>query len=337
VLARKAQVAIEAVLARPDPDRSVGGRAEAWYQSLIAALNARTMSVGRYGAYRRNLNEFVGWIGPEAAIEAIDSLKLEAWYAELSGRVAAGTTSPDYARNIFGATKMFISWLSGHGLLSLPGNLSNRRFKFGKGKLVTRADLFTAEEIRFVLSAAGPRLRLFLLLMLNAGMYQGDISDLGEDEVDWEGRTITRARSKTGGQVVRYRLWPETLALLKECRHAGNPVLNARGAPRVLLTTEGKPLTAYWLENGKERRYDTIQSLYSTLKREAGSQKPMKSLRKTAASELATHPSYKFYVQYYLGHSPRSVAEQHYLVPSDEEFFEALEWLRGRLGLSGNS
>ena len=61
--------------------------------------------------------------------------------------------------------------------------------------------------------------------------------------------------------------------------------------------------------------------------------KPFKLLRETSASLLADHRQYKFYVQYFLGHSPKTVADKHYVVPSDEEFFEALGWLRKQYGL----
>jgi hypothetical protein len=61
--------------------------------------------------------------------------------------------------------------------------------------------------------------------------------------------------------------------------------------------------------------------------------KPPKALRATAASNLAEHPSYKFCVQYYLGHPPRTVADKHYVRPTDTEFFEALLWLEEALGL----
>ncbi len=29
--------------------------------------------------------------------------------------------------------------------------------------------------------------------------------------------------------------------------------------------------------------------------------------------------------------SPRTVADRHYVIPSDKEFFESLDWLRGRV------
>ena len=64
------------------------------------------------------------------------------------------------------------------------------------------------------------RTKLYLLLMLNAGMYQADVSDLGADEVNWQAGTITRKRSKrwkaVGSMSVTYKLWPETVELLRE-------------------------------------------------------------------------------------------------------------------------
>lgn len=57
----------------------------------------------------------------------------------------------------------------------------------------------------------------------------------------------------------------------------------------------------------------------------------IKHLRKTSASVLAQHSQYKFYVLYFLADSPKGMADKHYVVPSDVEFFEALDWLRGQL------
>ena len=42
-------------------------------------------------------------------------------------------------------------------------------------------------------------------------------------------------------------------------------------------------------------------------------------------------PQYKFYANHFLADSPRTVADRHYVVPSEVEFFMALDWLRGQL------
>lgn len=161
--------------------------------------------------------------------------------------------------------------------------------------------------------------------MLNCGMYQNDIAELRGEEVDWKKGTITRARSKTRerhGPVVTYKLWPETFALLKKQRAKGE---------RLLTTDEGKPLVRFWLEDGKMRRYDVIQSAWTRLAEKLKMDKirlGMKHLRKTSATLLGQHPQYKFFANHFLADSPRTVADRHYVVPSDAEFFLALDWLR---------
>jgi hypothetical protein len=124
---------------------------------------------------------------------------------------------------------------------------------------------------------------------------------------------------------VTYKLWPETLSLLRKHRAKGE---------LALTTDEGKPLVRFWLEDGKMRRYDIVQSAWTRLADKMGLEKirlGMKHLRKTSASLLGQHPQFKFYANHFLADSPRTVADRHYVVPSDVEFFMALDWLRGQL------
>jgi len=62
------------------------------------------------------------------------------------------------------------------------------------------------------------RTRLYILLMLNTGCTQVDISELKQSEVDWQRGRITRKRSKTAkhesAPVVEYPLWQETFVLI---------------------------------------------------------------------------------------------------------------------------
>jgi hypothetical protein len=46
---------------------------------------------------------------------------------------------------------------------------------------------------------------------------------------------------------------------------------------------------------------------------------------------LGQHLQYKFFANHFLADSPRSVADRHYAVPSEAEFFMALDWLRGQI------
>ena len=104
------------------------------------------------------------------------------------------------------------------------------------------------------------------------------------------------------------------------------------------MTAKGKPLVAMSLEEDTLKRTDNIKSAYRRLlvrlKIEDG--KPLKLIRKTSASILGGHPQFKFYAQYFLAHSPGTVADRHYVIPSTEEFFAALSWLREHYGLGQN-
>ncbi len=311
--------------------RSVGEQVEQWLALLRASVDQKQIDLGRYDAYSRHVKIFRDWIGGEAAVDAINAHKLEQWWATLATKVAEKAYSPSYAKMIFMTTKQFISRLGELGIIPLPGNIRSRRFKFGDGPQAV--ERFSLEEVKKLLSTCdgySERTRLYILLMLNCGMYQSDVSDVGDDEVNWTDGTLTRSRSKTPKAAkVKYKLWPETFALLRQFR-AKEAVPNERGGNRVILTEQGKPLVHYWLEEGKVRRYDVIQSAFSRLMGRAKVKKPIKLLRKTAASELAAHESYGQFTQYFLAHSPKGVTDRHYVQPDDARFFAALKWLRSR-------
>ena len=181
------------------------------------------MSEGRYDAYRRNIKIFADWIGSQTAIDVIDEAKLEAFFNHLSLQVGSGKYAPTYAHTLLMTAKQFISRLAELKLIPLPSNIRSRRFRFNHSA-PAKIETFSTEEIRTILKTAGElsdRTKLYLLLSLNCGMYQNDLAELRTDEVDWKAGTITRARSKTrerNGQVVTYKLWPETFALLKRYR-----------------------------------------------------------------------------------------------------------------------
>jgi integrase len=272
---------------------------------------------------------FTAWIGDETSVDAIDEAKVEGFFNHLSVSVGAGKYSPNYAHTLMMTAKQFISRLAEMKPIPLPGNIRSRRFRFNHSA-PTKIETFTVEEVRELLTAChgfSDRTKLYLLLMLNCGMYQNDISELHRDEVNWSKGTLTRARSKTwdrGGAVVTYKLWPETFSLLKKHRTKGDIVLT---------TDEGNPLVRYWLEGGNCRRYDAIRSAWNRLGDRTGKKLRLgtKHLRKTSATLLGQHPQFKFYGTYFLADSPKGMSDKHYMKPNDEEFFLALDWLRGQI------
>ncbi|MDR3582533.1 MAG: tyrosine-type recombinase/integrase [Candidatus Pacebacteria bacterium] len=309
-------------------DRSIEAHVETWRSLLLSACESGQISAGRYEAYLANVAKFVQWIGPKALIDSIDESKIEKFYAILSAKVAEGAYAPSTAHGIFMTAKQFIRWMAEKKLIQLPGNIDSRRLRFNQGQ-ASKIETFTIDEIRAILAACdefSEKVKLYVLLMLGGGMYQMDIAELKQDEVDWENGLITRARTKTrnqGGPVVTYKLWKETFSLLKKYRNKKSPL--------VLTTGEGNPLARRWVESGKTKRYDLIGSAWERLAKRMGMAKHrlgMKHLRKTGASILAEHPQYKYYAGIYLAHAPQSVGDKSYVVPSESEFAEALDWLR---------
>jgi hypothetical protein len=163
-------------------------------------------------------------------------------------------------------------------------------------------------------------------------MTQVDVSELRDNEVDWTAGRITRKRSKTATcenvPEVCYQLWRSTFALLKQYRS---------GSDRVLLTESGKPFIRKELVDGKLTKADGIASNFAHLRRklrkcQPGFKRSLKQLRKLGASLLESHHEYGRYVSYFLGHSPRTVKDRHYAVPSQELFDDAVAWLGQQLG-----
>jgi len=330
IKAQAEQVVASTVKTTP-PDRTVKAQIEAWRTLLRSVCQSGQMSEGRFDGYCRNISTFAQWIGEDAPIDTIDEAKMEGYFNHLSIQVGAKKYSPTYAHTLLMTAKQFISRLAEMKLIPLPGNIRSRRFRFNHSA-PTKIETFSVDEVRKMLAICeefSARTKLYILLMLNCGMYQADIADLHRDEVNWTRGTIIRARSKTRdrhGPVVTYKLWPETLSLLRKER--------AKEGPLVLTTKDGNPLVRYWLEDGEMRRYDCVQAAWTVVAKRLKLRKMrlgMKHLRKTSASILGQHPQFKFYANHFLADSPRSIADRHYVIPSEAEFFLALDWLRGEL------
>ena len=191
---------------------------------------------------------------------------------------------------------------------------------------------FTVEQVRQFLSAAKGRVRLYLLLSLNCGYYQGDISDLRPDQVDWDRGHIRRKRSKTSGyesvREVDYPLWTETFNLLQRYR-SSDP-------DHVLTTSHGTPLVRRRLnKSGNASGTDSVRLAWRWFCRQQGYDPlpQMKVMRKTAANLLEQHPTYGRCSIHFLGHSPRGVAAKHYLDVPQDLFDEAVRWLGSQFGM----
>jgi len=263
---------------------------------------------------KRHVNALWDWLNGRK----IDGQAWSDWFAE------CGVRYPDDAsrRNCWADTRAFISWLDESEVIVAPRNLKSKHFSISNGDKT----IITWEpvEIQQVFAELKCESRLHFLLMLNCGFQGMDIANLLNTEIDLVARTITRKRSKTKDEentpVVTYRLWDDTFDLLMLYK---KPL-----GQYALLHPDGLQWIVSETIDGACVHRDRVSRALTKVAKTCGVQKQIRKLRNTSASTLGSHTQFKFYTQYFLGHSPKSMAEKYYLTPNNAEFFLALAWLR---------
>lgn len=191
-----------------------------------------------------------------------------------------------------------------------------RRYLVGS----TNSDkVLTAKQVN-----ADERLRLIILMMMNTGVNQVDVSDLRHDQVNWTLGRIIRKRSKLENATeniptANYQLWPETFAILKKHR-SSDPV-------RVLVGKNGMPLVTRSV--GGSSRNDSIRLTFNRFRNrlKMESELPLKHIRKTSASIIADKYSEDL-ATLFLGDAPSTTAGKHYIAVSNDRLDECLSALR---------
>jgi hypothetical protein len=188
-------------------------------------------------------------------------------------------------------------------------NIDSKAFTFKVKK--TGKEPADARRIREFLSALPDRFQLYALLALNCSMNNIDIAQLTHGQIDWSRSTLTRKRVKTEGHenvpVVRYKLWPETVRLLKQEMTAGGKdqlvLRDAAGAPLYIAQVK---------DGGKVHHYDKIKSSWRDyFGRSEKKEFTLRDFRYFGADLLEESP-HKSDREAFLGHSPKSVESVHY-------------------------
>jgi len=271
--------------------------------------------------YSKNLILFSN----DIAVSAINSATMTQVYNAI---IANTDWSGGYQKAHWIIFKKFVnySWEQEY-LENLPRNFNSKDWVFADTKAAKPKLTFTQAQLDSLIKGTAPdKIKLWVLLALNCGFTQVDISELTKDEVDWDNGVITRKRSKTkkaeGTPIVTYKLWPITFSLLKK--------LKSKSGKLALTTRNGTPLIASEMIDGKYVRKDIIaRTMYLWQKKQWGKTTSFKSLRKTGCTQL-NGSDYRDMRSYYLGHSPRSIAEKHYDVDSPafrERFNAAVEYI----------
>ena len=326
--------------------KTLTGGVGLFLQAKRAEAEAGGISAGRWDNLRMGLDRFAEWFAPRRSLAEITGATLTEYWLFLFGEVRGGRFSAAYARELMRIVRQCVNWAwENERVRTLPRNIRSQSLRIPVPAQEVPA--FTAPELKTLLEVASARERLYILLGLNCGMYSKDISDLHPSEVDWEAGTITRKRSKTrkceGAPIVCYRLWPETLALLRQFK-SDNP-------DHVLLNQDGQPLNRSEIRNRvdkkrarserdgeKLRRTDAIHlSFKRVLKKAPTIRGAFKMLRKSGTTLLEKNPEHARFQYLYLADVPKGIAAKHYAGADQEGFDRALEWLREQITVAKNS
>lgn len=161
---------------------------------------------------------------------------------------------PTTLTNDIGRARVVFNYAYKQGLIERP-------IVFGDGfkkpsKRVMRCErqkkgkkMFTARQIHSMIDKAGPQLKAMILLGINAGMGNRDCASLRLSVLNVNTGWLDFGRSKTGIER-RCRLWPETIAALREVLARRREPKEKEHVDKVFITKYGFP----WLSKGKTKR-----------------------------------------------------------------------------------
>jgi integrase len=241
-------------------------------------------------------------------------------------------TSVEQSVNLVKSSRLFFNWLEDSGKWKASFNL-DKLFKIKRNKLKTNTDrreedkaiqTFSLESLKVLYSEANEQQKLYMLMALNCGVTQQELSILEREEItEKEGAWIVdHYRGKTGVRGV-YNLWPETAALLLARMEKHTP----KNQPLALLTQTGQALVTYNLNTKTDSVWATFTKLRQREKCKKVKTLPFKYLRKTGADFIMARYGLEV-AQAYLSHTGGSVAERHYVNRSFDKLNEALKDLR---------
>lgn len=226
--------------------------------------------------------------------------------------------APSRKRKLYGFLVRFIRHLYSKRLIhELPRNLESFEWDVPPQKIKT----YEIEDVRQILADLPEKYRCWALLGLNCSMINSDIGNLKPGMI--HGGYLTRKRVKTENASdnvpeVTYRLWPETLALLKKQRS---------NHPEYWFATDvGTPLYIQWVEDGEAHKKDMISTNWGR----ANLPIELKAFRSIGATILESHEVFGRYAVHYLANAPSTddITRKHYAAPSQVLFDRIMDWLR---------
>ena len=203
-------------------ERTVGHHLGKWAELMRQRVTPTTYSVVQsyLKIFRdiRNGDQLV--LSGEMLIDVLTEAKLDETYLAFKSWGKEETTK----QKQFVYFRSFVRHLIERRFIPALANIDSKAFTFKVRK--QGKEVADPKRIRAFLDTLPDRFRLYALLALNCSMNNVDMAQLTNGQVDWAGSTLTRKRVKTEGHenvpVVRYKLWPETVRLLRQEMTSGS-------------------------------------------------------------------------------------------------------------------
>ena len=319
------------------------------YHEAISS-NGEDVTLGRVQNIKNRLQHFVDYFG-DRLMSSITGADLQKWSIKNGKRVGTGEIQPSTLRQDFRTVRQLYTWAyKQHILNSVPRNLDDfgKQSKSAIRKAKKKPVLtFTKQEIQKLYKGCDTlqmdskwwgrtdteidMLKLAIVLAVNTGMTQQDLSDLTMDELHLDKRPprCIRQRSKTG-QDSNHWLFRESIRLLKEHTEG------KKGTDKVLLRRDGRPLVVKSMRDGLHTgsRSDALGASFKRLvERVLGEDDPrrFRELRRTGANfckqrEAGTETLY-------LSHADGRMSSL-YTKPAQKRFDVILTYLEADMGFA---
>ncbi|MCH8042239.1 MAG: tyrosine-type recombinase/integrase [Planctomycetes bacterium] len=276
-------------------------------------VDTRELTHRSFSDYHQSCIRIAGFFGKGRRVDNLAAGDFERYRAELAktrGAVALG--------NEIGRARVVFKYGFDSGLIDKPVRYGSSFNKPSKKTLriarqANGSRLFEPAEIRQLLEVAPVQLRAMVLLGVNAGLGNADVSGLRRSHLDLDGGWLNYPRPKTGVER-RCPLWPETVEAILEAIEARPKPKDESHADRVFLTKHGRP----WCRDadiGEEgakikRPADKLAPQFTKLRTDAGvtgNGKGFYSLRNSFAS-IAGGSTDQVAVDHVMGHVDPSMA-----------------------------